>query len=353
MSLHSLHSRALEPYDRLAFVSYPAEYTGHIWLAPEDAFGVPCLERTTQKEGQLGKVVVDANTGTTAVKGGLIDRVQLELSLPDADFRLDANRLTVRSKVGRQEEAHALSRSLSNLLPLLLSARLNVPVAVHRFLVALNAERFSFVLANVRHRTMVSTSAANADHVAEALKDWSQAGRGHERFVAALAYYRRAQRLAAMQPIPANWFPEATLNLAKCIEVLLTADRDRLRQTAAEWGLPESLIESYVVPVLLVRSQLDVAHVSLAPLPPGTRDALVDFTLAALDNVRELLGTIWRLLKAGEIQLRPPSIQHEKRTRDLLSRLSSYPRKALKIPPGLLRPAKHANWPKEWPEAPE
>jgi hypothetical protein len=117
---------------------------------------------------------------------------------------------------------------------------------------------------------------------------------------------------------------EVVLNLTKAIEVIFSSNRDRLREKAREWGFDHNFIEQRVVPLFLIRNELDVAHAASTPLTAEQHQCLIDFTDRALTHVHTLLSRISELEASGKLQLDPISSSLDKQKEKLLTDIKRY-----------------------------
>jgi hypothetical protein len=117
---------------------------------------------------------------------------------------------------------------------------------------------------------------------------------------------------------------EVLLNLTKSLEILFTDDRDTLRTRAKTWGIPVKEIEQKIIPIFLLRNEIDVAHVSTGHLNKQERHTIFGFTVAAIDNVQQILLPIYEKVISDQIVLEPVSYSLTSHKKKLLADIKEY-----------------------------
>ena len=113
---------------------------------------------------------------------------------------------------------------------------------------------------------------------------------GNMRMVGAVKYFHAACRLSRVGHTPWEFMGEILLNFCKVLEVLFPPTGDGMSRDAARAGLsklgysPEE-IERYFIPVMLLRSKIDVGHVFLG--------LFTRLELTALHSYTELVERQW------------------------------------------------------------
>jgi hypothetical protein len=111
------------------------------------------------------------------------------------------------------------------------------------------------------------------------------------RFILACTYLRDALYFDAAynEHNPYRHSLLVVLKCAQAIEVLFSGQRDAVRQKCKELKVPDQVIESHIVPILLVRHSFGSAHAS--SFVPSARqvDVLREFAKRSAHSVRQLL----------------------------------------------------------------
>jgi hypothetical protein len=115
-----------------------------------------------------------------------------------------------------------------------------------------------------------------------------------------------------------------TLNLTKGLDVLCSGSRDSLREIGKNCGIDPVFVEERIIPLHLIRSNLDVAHVALGPFTTGDRDTIVAYVQRAITHVREFLGRVADAMEAGTLQLEavPATLDSDKKK--LIAKIAEY-----------------------------
>jgi hypothetical protein len=79
-----------------------------------------------------------------------------------------------------------------------------------------------------------------------------------------------------------------------------------------------------MIPLLLIRSNLDIAHVATGPLSIEERRIVVDFADRALANVGRILDRLLLAALNGQLALQPTSETLENDKRELIEALNRY-----------------------------
>jgi hypothetical protein len=326
MTYFLLQHRHLRSVDAVP-PSYPAALIARIKFGPHDAFGMqgsPPQSRTTAKQSNPARVHWNPNEGISAWEGPLLDALDTELQKGEFSARWIGNELTLSLNVKSQDQANEIVTSASQFIPAFLSLRLRVFVWIKAFSIEIGTCRFTLELLAHRYGITIASTAHNEECAIQSIHDWSMQRRESLRATMAIYYYRHAMRLAALEPDRQSMAAEVILNLAKAIEIIFSSDRDRLRSRAKEWGFDLEFIERWIVPVLLVRNQLDVAHAACAPLSAGQHQAVLDFLDRAFTHVHALLSRVFEMAHSGEVKLDAPSAAMDADKERLLAQIAQY-----------------------------
>ena len=127
-------------------------------------------------------------------------------------------------------------------------------------------------------------------------------------------------------PCNEEFAAEVLLNLSKAIEIIFSNDRERLRAQAKQWGFPQEDVENRIVPLLLIRNEMDVAHVATGLLRKKERDTLLNFVNAAIHAVRDVLEKLMADVDSGAVVLKPVRERVKEDKRRLLEHIREYMR---------------------------
>jgi len=104
-------------------------------------------------------------------------------------------------------------------------------------------------------------------------------------------YFQQALRLESPHEtsVPSLNVGEIALNLAKAVEVLFSSERDKIRQKCSLIGYTDVQVESQIIPILVIRNQLDVAHAAGTSISEEDTRTIHDYIRISVSNVRNLL----------------------------------------------------------------
>lgn len=149
----------------------------------------------------------------------------------------------------------------------------------------------------------------------------------YPRFVVSTRYFHHALRLIA--PTEVNYIPysvhaEVLLNLAKSIEILFGPSRNELRTRLRELGYSNVQIETQIVPIIIVRNEMDVGHPSSGNANPGEVAVLWRFVDRAIQNVTALLQNVSQYICQNQGFLTPLTDPGETDRAKFVSKIQAY-----------------------------
>jgi hypothetical protein len=133
-------------------------------------------------------------------------------------------------------------------------------------------------------------------------------GTAHRRLAAALSYFHTAVRLSVAGDSPWEFMSETILNYAKCLDILFVTSgtsKDDVRAGLRTLGYMTDEIEGDFVPILILRSWVDVAHPHVAIHKSDELKVLYRYMALTEDRVRHLLLRIIEQLNAGKAVVAP------------------------------------------------
>jgi hypothetical protein len=88
--------------------------------------------------------------------------------------------------------------------------------------------------------------------------------------------------------------------------------------------LDAEFFERWIIPILLIRNEFNVAHAASAPLTPVQHQAILDFLDRAFVKVHLLLGSLVEKAQSHQLRLDPPSKSMDADRERLLKRIAEY-----------------------------
>ena len=131
----------------------------------------------------------------------------------------------------------------------------------------------------------------------------------NRRLAAAAYYFYVARRLSEAGHSAFEFMAEVVLNLSKTLEALfgVGGNCDKVRTELRKLGYCETDIEERFIPLMILRNNFDVGHVSLSLLKQKQLDALHRYLEFSESNFRELLKKVIAKVENGEYVLHSTS----------------------------------------------
>jgi hypothetical protein len=153
---------------------------------------------------------------------------------------------------------------------------------------------------------------------------------GNRRLIAALHYFHVFCRLCRAGNTPWEFMGEALVNLSKVLEVLFPPTGDGQTMEAARAGLTglgcsTEEIDRDFIPAMVLRSNIDSAHVDLSLFAQTQLRVLHAYTEAAEMAFRKLLSKLLTEVEAGRYQVAQHTAGgHDGRTAKIIERLARH-----------------------------
>jgi hypothetical protein len=133
---------------------------------------------------------------------------------------------------------------------------------------------------------------------------------GHVRLRTAAYYFFKACRLEQAGSAASEFLAEILLNLAKTLEALFPVtdqrgSRDTVRDTLRALGYSDEEVESYFLPAMALRDELDVAHISLASFDSQQLGTIFRYAESSQQHFRGLLQRVFDRVAAKSFMLEP------------------------------------------------
>jgi hypothetical protein len=301
------HSSSGEP------LSFPANCEVRFHFKPLQPFGVEPGGGRTAVQATPASVLFDANTGASTITSDPpLSVVQVVLQEPARRVEFEGNVLRLQQTFQNLSEVEAVIAAVYFILPTLL----NVPFADPPFVVRVDGELggtpFRWQLQQWQCGFRITTQEAQEQAISTA---WERLGFtcGNRRLSAALHYFHVACRLARVSVVPGEFVAEVILNLAKALESIFPpGSRDAVRSGLRHLEFTADEIEGNLLPAMVLRNYIDVAHVELALFSADQLSVIHAFTERAECAFREMFGRILSRSQSGQFviadyELRSPS----------------------------------------------
>ena len=128
-------------------------------------------------------------------------------------------------------------------------------------------------------------------------------GIDNRRLAAALYHFYIARRLVESGNSPYEFLAEYVLNLDKVLRVLFGEVRDSIRSELKKFGYSDEDIEERFMPIMILRNEFDVGHVSLRIFKQNQLEVLYGYLEISELDFRDLLKRVFRKVENGEYTL--------------------------------------------------
>lgn len=315
-------------------IAFPAETEMRAVLGPEWLFGAGAdhdSKRFIVADSRGVSLIFDVNTGRGTLRGG--ERLpplkaRAEVSSATDTIELVGNLASYRFIAQSYDQIAGVGNSLVFALPALLNAYLQFPPVVERVAAHTAGSERGYEVWALQFHTPIVTEAGQISRATDALYSIPIfAMESQRRLQAGLIYLHRAARLADAGHNRWEFLAESVLNLAKSLESLFPPEspessRETVRRGLLGLGLSSALVEAWFIPAMLLRSELDVAHVRLS-LPDRDQIAILSrYAEGALEHYRELFRSLTKRATAGDYPLEVyTDTSGRQSTRNLLERI--------------------------------
>lgn len=309
MLTYQLHTRIFRIENGEPF-QFPNKALLQIKFAPGSAFGTDDKPSRTLVRAHEATVYIDANTGRWLGQSRPpLERLEVLVESPTSRLSLNGNELEYEFQCSSIEELEGTLSAFRWVLPPLLNLEFSDPPVVEyaRGQVGQTVFRWEHKSEEWRvHMRMVSRDKLE-QHFASAFDclELFNSTQNH-RLAAALSYFHVAVRLSVSGDSPWEFMSESILNYAKCLDILFVTSensRDDVRRALASLGYSEQEIEGDFVPILILRSWVDVAHPGVAIYKSRDLRVLYRYLALAEDRFRELLHRVLDKVRNGSFAL--------------------------------------------------
>jgi hypothetical protein len=274
-------------------------------FAPAQAFGVKGGGgRTVVKAVEM---ILDFNVCTgqfMAESKTPLSPLSLKVDHNDTHLLVIGNDLIVTKIVGSHAELSKLIEAIYYLLPLLLATEFVDPPVIESVKGVVSGKPFIWKLEEWRIELLTTTQDKQTKSVKNAWYRFHLLLKSdNRRVVAALHYFHKAVRLSRVSSSPGEFIAESLLNYCKVLEVLFSTSRDIVREQLQLYEYSTEEIDRDFIPVMLLRSKIDVAHISLVIFAPEQLATLHRYADRAENVFRSLLSRVLARIDDGSLKL--------------------------------------------------
>jgi hypothetical protein len=289
---------------------YPNKAYVELKLAPGTTFGTDDAPSRTLVRGRKANVLINANTGRwTGQSRPPLERLDVTIESPTSRLTLNGDKIAYEFDCSNIDELNGTVSAFKWVLTPLLNLECSDPPIVEYVRGRLGATTFRWEHKADEWRVHMRTVTADklekhVSYALEALPIFN--GTANRRLAAAISYFHVATRLTVCGDSPWEFMAETILNYAKCLDILFVSSentRDDIRRGLADLGYTKDEIEGDFVPILILRSWVDVAHPRVAIFKSPDLQVLYRYIALAEDRFRELLLRVLKEVQDGRFVL--------------------------------------------------
>jgi hypothetical protein len=317
---------------------FPNEAHIDIVFSPITGLGGMAPPGRTGILGQTARLNINANTGHVTVGVEVpLDEVTFDGIAGGVKVHLHGLHLEIDFLCQSRSQLQGVLNVFHYVLPMVLGVTFVDPPTVATTAGRVGDVPFTWQVERGTGSFDVTTSESQCVRVEEALRRMELVvAPENRRLLAGISYFNRAVRLDCSGATAFEFTGEVMLNLAKCLEVLFPpADgrqsRDAVRSGLASLGYSKVEIETWFMPALLLRAEVDVAHVRLTLFSYEQLKTIQDYAEQVESHFRKMIQTLIAAVEDGSFSITPyQDAGPDRKVTEMLTRLRSN----LAAPPG-------------------
>ena len=282
---------------------------------PDTAFGNRDSGGRTWRQSTPGGIRFNANTGHFIIDPAhTLEALDVLVQSQNMDFVLKGNILTISTQCDSNQGLTELIESMYYAFPFILSFQLRDPVMMDRVEGRVGTVNFAWELSSWQLPILITNTELQEGRVIRAWELLDFISRyENRRVIAALSYFYKACRLRRTGHTPWEFMNEILLNLCKVLEVLFPPSgngysRNSARNGLKELGYSEKDIEANFIPVMALRSKIDVSHVFLGLFNRPELTILYCYLETIEAKWQEMLDRLLVKLENEQITLQPHEV---------------------------------------------
>lgn len=252
------------------------------------------------------KIKVNLSTGRAYSEPlePLFEPIQVSTDSFHTHFEMNGNNIRAKTRCNNLEHLNGFVSTLFYAFPAVLNLYMqDVPVAGNvRGRVGSVPFQWLYQPTQLIVNTIVTSKAHQEQIVSEC---WQRIGLfssiPHRRLIGALYYFFVGCRLLAAGANQFEFLSEALLNFSRCLQSLFGETRDSVRDGLRKLNkYSDDEIEGKFVTALVLRSEFDIAHVSLADLTADELKTVHGYGQVAEREIRKMLATLLERVEKKE-----------------------------------------------------
>lgn len=290
---------------------FPNDVQIEICFEPTEQFGVTEKHQESRRlsktiaKGSTPTVLIDANTGKQGVKyyDPPFKSIQQSAEFANLKMEMQGNKLHVTTKCQDFRSLDNLMIICHYILPILLNLEFAEPPTVKYTRGRVGETVFNWELGTMIGNFDVTTEENQEKHIADSFMRLRViSGTENRRLAAALYHFYVARRLVESGNSPYEFLAEYILNLDKVLRVLF-GEKSDVRSELKKFGYSDEEIEERFMPIMILRNEFDVGHVSLRMFKQSQLEVLYRCLEMSELDFRDLLKRVFRKVENEEYTL--------------------------------------------------
>lgn len=286
--------------------SFPKDVEIEIHFEPSELFGVGDKLTTIAVPGHDNIVSFNPHTGKTGVvPSHSFEPIEafFEWQSENVQIEMRGNKLYARSKCIDLNHLDGIVIALHYIIPILLNMELTEPIIVKSTQGKVGGVSFIWQLENLKSKIEYATKESQEKKILNSFEEINLiCDLSNRRLAAALYYFYVAKRLVQAGNSPYEFMSEVVLNYSKVLEVLFAHSektRDDVKhELLNSFGYSENDFNLKFKPIMILRNEFDVGHVSIELFNQEQLNALYKYLEFTEADLRELLKRV--ISKVGE-----------------------------------------------------
>lgn len=308
MLTYQLQNRIFKIKNQKKF-EFPSDAEVEIYFEPSEQFGIGEKSSKTVVKGSKLHIIYDANTGKYQIfSSPRLEPIEVTLEWTNLQLEMRGNVFHAKWKCETFKDLESKILTFHYIVPILLNLELMEPPAVKytcghvgdaEFRWELQETKLFFCTASIESQeTCVAESFSRLELLSEV---------SNRRLAAALYYFYVARRLTEAGNSPYEFLAEVVLNLCKALQVMFGETRDHVRAGLLKFGYTKEEIEEKFIPIMILRNELDVGHVTVKTFKRNQLRALYNYLSLSEGDFRDMLKRAIRKTKELSYKFRQDS----------------------------------------------
>ena len=304
MLTYQLQKRVFHIENQKKF-TFPNDVKVEICLEPTEQFGVGKKSSKTVVVNSRVKAFYDANTGKQrAFSSPCLEPIEVIVEFTNLRLEMQGNMLYAKGKFETFKSLDNMITTLHYIVPILLNLELAEPPTVKYTRGHVGEATFRWELAATKGSFDVTSKELQEERVADSFLRLNLVGEpSNRRLAGALYYFYVARRLVESGHSPYEFLAEVVLNLCKVLQALFGEAHDDVRAELPKFGYSKKEIEERFIPMMKLRNEFDVGHVTLKTFKREQLTALYNYLSFSEGDFRDLLKRVIRKIKDGSYKL--------------------------------------------------